>query len=108
MAGNRAIRLRITKGTHNNGLPHCPTTLQFHPGATMARAKSHAESTSNGTAVNLGFDAKLWLTADPEDSDEYRADNIFWVPTEARRNYPLSPRDFGGVVFANSHGQGIE
>ena len=22
--------------------------------------------------------------ADPEDPDEYRADNVFWVPTEAR------------------------
>jgi hypothetical protein len=27
----------------------------------MARAKSHTESTSNGSAANLGFEAKLWL-----------------------------------------------
>ena len=91
----------------------------------MARAKP---ATTNGTAANLGFEAKLWLTADklrnnmdaaeykhvvlgliflkyisdafeerhqkllaevgegadPEDPDEYRADNVFWVPTEAR------------------------
>ena len=82
-------------------------------------------SASNGSAANLGFEAKLWLTADklrnnmdaaeykhvvlgliflkyisdafeerhqkllaevsegadPEDPDEYRADNVFWVPT---------------------------
>lgn len=89
-----------------------------------AKAKSSAD-----TAANLGFEAKLWLTADklrnnmeaaeykhvvlgliflkyisdafeerhqkllaevsdgadPEDPDEYRADNIFfWGPTEAR------------------------
>jgi len=82
----------------------------------------------NNTAANLGFEAKLWATADalrnnmdaaeykhvvlgliflkyisdafesrhadldaqkadgadPEDPDEYRAVNIFWVPKEAR------------------------
>jgi type I restriction enzyme M protein len=27
------------------------------------------------------------LGADPEDPDEYRADNIFWVPKEARWGY---------------------
>ena len=26
--------------------------------------------------------------ADPEDPDEYRAQNIFWVPTEASRSRP--------------------
>ncbi len=87
------------------------------------------KSTGNGTA-NLGFEAKLWLTADklrnnmdaaeykhvvlgliflkyisdsfeeqraklvaglgdyeganPEDPDEYKAENVFWVPAEAR------------------------
>lgn len=25
--------------------------------------------------------------ADPEDPEEYLAENIFWVPPEARRNY---------------------
>ena len=93
----------------------------------MAKAKS-ATSKAKDTAANLGFEAKLWLTADklrnnmdaaeykhvvlgliflkyisdafeerhqkllaevgegadPEDPDEYRADNVFWVPTEAR------------------------
>ena len=91
----------------------------------MAKAKA---KTSADTAANLGFEAKLWLTADklrnnmdaaeykhvvlgliflkyisdafeerhqkllaevdqgadPEDPDEYRAENVFWVPTEAR------------------------
>jgi type I restriction enzyme M protein len=94
----------------------------------MAKAKSAREAKSNGNGANLGFEAKLWLTADklrnnmdaaeykhvvlgliflkyisdafeerhqkllaevgegadPEDPDEYRADNVFWVPTEAR------------------------
>ena len=95
----------------------------------MARGKK-SSSKANGTAANLGFEAKLWLAADklrnnmdaaeykhvvlgliflkyisdsfeqhrakllqgagdyeganPEDPDEYRAENIFWVPTEAR------------------------
>jgi type I restriction enzyme M protein len=88
-----------------------------------------AKASGNGTA-NLGFEAKLWLTADklrnnmdaaeykhvvlgliflkyisdsfeeqrakllagegdyeganPEDPDEYKAENVFWVPAEAR------------------------
>ncbi len=90
----------------------------------MAKAKAKS---SADTAANLGFEAKLWLTADklrnnmdaaeykhvvlgliflkyisdafeerhqkllaevsegadPEDPDEYRADNVFWVPMEA-------------------------
>ena len=90
----------------------------------MAKAKA---KTSADTAANLGFEAKLWLTADklrnnmdaaeykhvvlgliflkyisdafeerhqkllaevgegadPEDPDEYRADNVFWVPAIA-------------------------
>lgn len=87
-------------------------------------------STGNGSAANLGFEAKLWLAADklrnnmdaaeykhvvlglvflkyisdafedhraklvagkgdyaganPEDKDEYRAENVFWVPKDAR------------------------
>ena len=94
----------------------------------MARKRAAANTPSNGTAANLGFETKLWLTADklrnnrdaaeykhvvlglnfpkdisdafeerhqkllaevgegadPEDPDEYRADNVFWVPAEAR------------------------
>jgi type I restriction enzyme M protein len=92
-----------------------------------AKAKTSPDITS---AANLGFEAKLWLTADklrnnmdaaeykhvvlgliflkyisdsfeeqrarlvegkgkyegsdPEDADEYRAENVFWVPKEAR------------------------
>ena len=93
----------------------------------MAKAKS-ATSKAKDTAANLGFEAKLWLTADmlrnninaaehkhivlgqiflkyffdtskerhkkslaerrergdPEDSNEYRAENVFWFPTVAR------------------------
>jgi len=97
----------------------------------MARTKSTA-STKDSSA-NLGFEAKLWLTADklrnnmdaaeykhvvlgliflkyisdtfeehhaklvagkgsyaganPEDQDEYRAENVFWVPPAARWSY---------------------
>jgi len=94
----------------------------------MAKKKAASGSASNGTAANLGFEAKLWLTADklrnnmdaaeykhvvlgliflkyisdafeerhqkllaevsegadPEDPDEYRAENVFWVPADAR------------------------
>ena len=94
----------------------------------MAKKRALADGKPNGTAANLGFEAKLWLTADklrnnmdaaeykhvvlgliflkyisdafeerhqkllaevgegadPEDPDEYRADNVFWVPAEAR------------------------
>jgi type I restriction enzyme M protein len=95
----------------------------------MARQKK-AGGERNGSAANLGFEAKLWLTADklrnnmdaaeykhvvlgliflkyisdtfealhtklaagagdyaganPEDPDEYKAENVFWVPKEAR------------------------
>ena len=95
----------------------------------MARAKSTSTGSAQSTA-NIGFEAKLWLTADklrnnmdaaeykhvvlgliflkyisdtfeehrakliagkgdykgsnPEDPDEYRAENIFWVPADAR------------------------
>ena len=93
----------------------------------MARTKSPASATSTAT---IGFEAKLWLTADklrnnmdaaeykhvvlgliflkyisdtfeehrakllagqgdyaganPEDPDEYKAENVFWVPADAR------------------------
>ncbi len=46
---------------------------------------SSAESTAN-----VGFEAKLvarpgeYEGSDPEDPDEYRAENIFWVPREPR------------------------
>jgi type I restriction enzyme M protein len=99
------------------------------PQAQPARAPRKGKAASNGTA-NLGFEAKLWLTADklrnnmdaaeykhvvlgliflkyisdsfeehrakllegegdyeganPEDPDEYKAENVFWVPAEAR------------------------
>ena len=95
----------------------------------MARQKNNSAG-SNGSSVNLAFEAKLWLTADtlrnnldaaeykhvvlgliflkyicdtceehraklvaglgdyagsnPEDGDEYKAENVFWVPAEVR------------------------
>lgn len=95
----------------------------------MGRQKK-ANGESNGSAANLGFEAKLWLAADklrnnmdaaeykhvvlgliflkyisdsfeehraklvegkgnyaganPEDQDEYKAENVFWVPKESR------------------------
>lgn len=95
----------------------------------MARQKNNRTG-SNGSSANLGFEAKLWLTADKlrnnmdaaeykhvvlgliflkyisdtfeehraklvagqgdyvgsnlEDADEYKAENIFWVPAESR------------------------
>jgi len=95
----------------------------------MGRQKK-GSGESNGSAANLGFEAKLWLAADklrnnmdaaeykhvvlgliflkyisdtfedyharlaggegdyaganPEDQDEYKAENVFWVPKEAR------------------------
>ena len=99
------------------------------PQAAQAKAPRKGKAAGNGTA-NLGFEAKLWLTADklrnnmdaaeykhvvlgliflkyisdsfeehrakllagvgdyeganPEDPDEYKAENVFWVPAEAR------------------------
>ena len=94
----------------------------------MPKEKKEKTGATNSTAANLGFEAKLWATADalrnnmdaaeykhvvlgliflkyisdafeeqhakllaeksqgadPEDPDEYRAKNIFWVPPEAR------------------------
>src|SRR5437868_7225076 len=35
-------------------------------------------------AKNTELDAQRAEGADPEDPDEYRAENIFWVPPEAR------------------------
>ena len=96
-------------------------------GHALANRKSEIIE-AESKAANLGFEAKLWLTADklrnnmdaaeykhvvlgliflkyisdafeerhqkllvevgegadPEDPDEYRADNVFWVPAEAR------------------------
>src|SRR3954469_12714812 len=96
--------------------------------------KAKAKASATDSAANLGFEAKLWLTADklrnnmdaaeykhvvlgliflkyisdtfeehraklvagstaksgdyqgsdPEDPDEYKAENVFWVPKEAR------------------------
>ena len=93
----------------------------------MARTKN--TSSSDKSAANLGFEAKLWLAADklrnnmdaaeykhvvlgliflkyisdafeekhaqllkesgadPEDPDEYKAENVFWVPPAARWTY---------------------
>ena len=46
---------------------------------------------TNGNGANLGFEEKNQfliresvLGADPEDPDKYRAENVFWVPKEAR------------------------
>ncbi|MCX7392599.1 MAG: class I SAM-dependent DNA methyltransferase [Planctomycetales bacterium] len=87
----------------------------------MAKKKVASGGSSNGTAANLGFEAKICNNmdaakynhvvlrliflkyisdafeerhqkpllevsegADPEDPDESRADNVFWVPAEAR------------------------
>jgi type I restriction enzyme M protein len=94
----------------------------------MPKMKKANQESTNSTSANLGFEAKLWATADalrnnmdaaeykhvvlgliflkyisdafaeqhlkllaeksqgadPEDPDEYRANNIFWVPSEAR------------------------
>ena len=33
------------------------------------------------------LEAEKDLGADPEEPDEYRADNVFWVPKEARWSY---------------------
>ncbi len=90
---------------------------------------SMPRSSSNNSAANLGFEAKLWLAADklrsnmdaaeykhtvlgliflkyisdsfeekhaeltkepgadPEDQDEYKAENVFWVPPASRWSY---------------------
>src|SRR5918996_859696 len=52
---------------------------------------ARATKTKNGTAATVGFEAQHAQLeaeqdqgADPEDPDEYRALNIFWVPPEAR------------------------
>ncbi len=94
----------------------------------MARGRpmKNADNKGNGNGANLGFEAKLWATADklrgnmepsdykhvalgliflkyisdafeakraalleeeladPEDPEEYLAENVFWVPKEAR------------------------
>jgi type I restriction enzyme M protein len=38
-------------------------------------------------AKHAELDAQRTQGADPEDPDEYRAENIFWVPPEARWSY---------------------
>ena len=99
----------------------------------MARKASRK---SDSSSANLGFEAKLWLTADKlrnnmdaaeykhvvlgliflkyisdtfeehrakllagegdyaganaEDPDEYKAENVFWVPADARWSHPVS------------------
>ena len=41
--------------------------------------------------VHAELEAERDEGADPEDRDEYRAENVFWVPKEARWPYPLFP-----------------
>ena len=43
-------------------------------------------------AKHAELDAQRAQGADPEDPDEYRAENIFWVPTEARWTLPQGER----------------
>ena len=38
-------------------------------------------------AKHAEVDAQRGEGADPEDPDEYRAENIFWVPLQARWSY---------------------
>ena len=100
------------------------------PAQPAAPVRAPAREKSSNQTANLGFEAKLWLTADklrnnmdaaeykhvvlgliflkyisdtfaehraklvagqgeyagsnPEDADEYKAENVFWVPPEAR------------------------
>ena len=109
------------------------------PQPAPAKAPRRGKAAGSGTA-NLGFEAKLWLTADklrnnmdaaeskhvvlgliflkyisdsfeeqrakllagegdyeganPEDPDEYKAENVFWVPAEARWSHlQANPRE---------------
>src|SRR3984893_8448786 len=48
-------------------------------------------------AKHAELDSQRAQGADPEDPDEYRALNIFWVPPEARWAY-LKPMDVQGMV----------
>ena len=41
-------------------------------------------------AKHAELDAQRKQGADPEDPDEYRAVNIFWVPPEARWHYEIT------------------
>jgi type I restriction enzyme M protein len=124
---------RVAKGQGRGGslrrveAAEMPTRAAPTPGVPAAAARPQRE---RAASANLGFEAKLWLTADklrnnmdaaeykhvvlgliflkyisdafaehraklvagegdfaganPEDADEYRAFNVFWVPTEAR------------------------
>ena len=51
-------------------------------------AKKRAAKKKADQAANLGFEARLWLAGDKlrnnMDAAEYKAENCFWVPTEAR------------------------
>ncbi len=40
--------------------------------------------------INLEKGAGEYAGADPEDKDEYKAENVFFVPTEARWSYLLA------------------
>ena len=48
-------------------------------------------------AKHAELDAQCAEGADPEDPDEYRAENIFWVPAEARWSYLKGPTSFQTV-----------
>jgi len=116
-----------THPNHRSGNGPAPPTAASSDRGTMA---STTAKTKNTSTAHLGFEAKLWLTADKlrnnmdaaeykhvvlgliflkyisdtfeehraklmagqgdyaganaEDPDEYKAENVFWVPAEAR------------------------
>src|SRR5947209_12270580 len=54
-------------------------------------------------AKHAELDARRGEGADPEDPDEYRAENIFWVPREARWSYlkDRAPQPTSGTTIAS-------
>ena len=66
------------------------------------KPRSNPDANTDTHSATTGYEAELWQMADafeerhallesereqgadPEDSDEYRAENLFWVPPEAR------------------------
>ena len=48
--------------------------------------------------ARVELEAEVDLGADPEDPDEYLADNVFWVPQEARWDYLKSQPTIGSLV----------
>src|SRR5690606_38725412 len=55
-------------------------------------------------AKHAELEAQRDQGADPEDPDEYRADNIFWVPPEARWQYlkSVAPQATIGQLVDNA------